>query len=311
MVNVVFLTSCEKKKGSTQSPSKKIFASNIVFRETPYSDIKGANEISKDESKSINHFELTYDNNDRLTEIKYVLNGRLKPYYDRFVRAPQIKIEYNGDQEIRTFYNEHGHRTLVSGDVYEVRIKLSKKGERESLEFYDVKGNAIENDFGIAKYTWIIKDNSTVIEHRFDEEGNLTRNRPGFGYIITEFKFRSDVFLDKMTNLGIEGVRPTPDEAGVVSTQIGYDENGQFIQWLNLDGEGKPIKGMSQIAEIRYTPSSFIDSDAAFIDENGNPQTTVWGAHLVKYSFDACIPDVFRAFYNPIIYGDGMGSIPC
>lgn len=285
LINVLILVSCKKNNEKTAF-NKIIYSTNIVFRETPYSDIKGANEISKQEAQNINHFEFSYDNSDRLKEVKYVLNGSLKPYYDRFVRAPHIKIKYNGNEEIRNFYNENGQRTLVSGDVYEVRIKLSESGERESLQFYDVKGNVIENDFGIATYKWIKKDKNHIIEYRYDSKGDLQRNRPGFGYMITEFKFLNNGFLDIMTNLGESGDRPVVDESGIVSTKIGYDEKGQFVQWLNLDVNGKPKKGMSSIAEIRYTPSRFIESDAEFIDENGNPQTTTWGAHLVKYSFD-------------------------
>ena len=281
----LLLVSC-KENNEKIAFNKVLYSTNIVFRETPYSDMKGANEISKQEAQNINHFELSYDNLDRLTEIKYVLNGRVKPYYDRFVRAPHIKIEYNKNEEIRTFYNEHGHRTLVSGDVYEVRIKLSESGEREHLQFYDVKGNVIENDFGIATYYWVKKDTNHIIEYRYDRKGNLQRNRPGFGYMITEFKFLNNGFLDIMTNLGESGEGPVVDKSGVVSTKIGYDEKGQFVQWLNLDINLKPKKGMSNIAEIRYVQSRFIESDAEFIDENGNPQTTVWGAHIVKYSFD-------------------------
>ena len=302
LVGVLFLSCGEKEKTETQDkPIKTEYATSMVFRETPFADIRPAKKITKEESKNINHFQLDYDDQGRLVELKYLLNGRLKAYYDRFVRAPHIKIAYTDSSEIRTFYNEYGTRCLVSGSVYQTKIKLDENGKREHLMFYGLEGQPIENDFGIASYKWQKTAENTILEHRYDRDGNIKRNRPGFGYMVTEFQYGSNGLLSKMVNLGESGNQPTPDEAGVVSTKIGYDEHGRFTQWLNLDGQDQPIKGMSAIAEIRYIPSEYSgEEDAVFIDENGDPQNTRWGAHRVMYEFDVFGNELTRRFRDTL-----------
>jgi len=271
--------------------------SGMMFRETPYANMRGTRELNKEDLEHIPHFKLDYDSQGRLIGLKYMLNGKLKPFANRFVRAPFIKINYLENKEVRTFYNELGHRTLVSGDVYKVIISYDDNGRKIGLKFYGINNEPIENDFAIASYQWQTNLDGTVIEKRYDIEGKLQRNRPGFGYYITKFHYNHRGFLCKMVNLGHSGVIPTTDEAGVVSTKINYDNHGRFTQWLNLDKNDQPIRGMSNIAEIKYIPSPYSGEQVAtFIDQNLKPQTTNWGAHKVKYDFDSFGNEISRVF---------------
>lgn len=294
LIGVVTLNSCvsKEKNNSTKNGEKAQvttkYAMSIVFRETPYSDIKGANYVTKSEANNVKHFEFDYDEQGRLIESRYVLNDELITFNDRFVRAPKIKISYQDSLEIRTFYNEYGHRTLVSGDVYETRITLNDKGERKSLTFYDLNGKPIENDFGIASYKWQIAPNGDLIESRYNLKDELVRNRPEFQYMITRFSFDENDMLTEMTNLGIDGKQPTPDDSGVITTKIKYDDKGRFIEWANFDMDGNPIKGMTNLAKIIYKPSAYFSEEVAiFIDENDKPQNSNWGVHKIIYQFDA------------------------
>ncbi|PCE66256.1 hypothetical protein [Sediminicola luteus] len=290
------------------------YASSMVFRETPFADITPAKSIDSAVTMNINHFQLKYDGQNRLTELKYRLGHTPKAHYERFIRAPWITFEYLGQKEIRRFYNEYGHRTLVSGNVYETHIDWDGQGHRKSLVFLGLNGERVENDFGIAKYKWTQGSDGSVVEKRYDLNGKLVRNRPGFGYMITRFEYNSQDLLYQMTNMGHTGEQPSPDEAGVVYTQIGYDTHGRFSQWLNLDYNGRPIKGMSEIAQIKYIPSEYSgEGEAEFIDENGNPQFTRWGAHRVVYQFDKHGNEVLRQFKGlkneAINVNNGIGQI--
>ncbi len=303
-----------RKSSNTPTTFRSEYYTGIAFRETPYADIVGVRPVSKEKANGICHFQMDYDQQNRLVQVQYLLNGKLKPFSDRFVRSSRIKIEYSGNEEIRTFYNEFGHRTLVSGDVYTVKITLDENGNRTSLNFYDVNENHIENDFGIASYEWNTNLDGTVIEKRYDIHGNIQRNRPGFGYFITKFTYDHRGFLSLMTNLGKEGNKITTDKAGVAHTKIGYDLNGYFIQWQNLDPNYNPKRGMSNIAEIQYIPSLFNEHlSAAFIDANSKPQVTNWGAHMVKYTFDEKGNVTSSRFYgidgNPVNTNNGIGFI--
>ncbi len=290
------------------------YFAGIAFRETPYADIIGTRPLSEFQKKGVNHFQFDYDKKGRLIMIRYLLNGKLKPFSNRFVRAPKVKIKYQGNNEIRTFFNEHGHRTVVSGDVYEVRIERERNGDRKSLKFYDVNGKHIENDFRIATYNWMTNIDGTVIEKRYDINNKIQRNRPGFGYYVTKFTYDHKGLLRLMTNLGKDGVNVQTDDAGIAHTKIGYDSNASFVQWLNLDISYASKRGMSNIAEIRYRPAPLYEhSSATFIDADGKPQATNWGAHIVKYTFDNYGNATTRRFLNtekqPTNAANGVGLI--
>lgn len=286
----------------------------MVFRETPYTDMRCTRPLTKQETSATKHFELDYDSSGKLVELRYSHAGKLRAFSDRFVRAPRITIHYEGNQEIRRFYNEWSTRALVSGDVYEARFTLDNKGKRKELIFYGLDGKPVDNDFNISRYTWQTRDDGEVIEHRYNVKGDLIRNRPGFGYIVTRFAYDANGLLTRMYNLGEEGQNLTPDEAGIAMTQISYDKHGQFTGWLNLDMEGKPKRGMSNIAEIRYIPSKFSGEQiATFNDSDGTPQMINWGAHKVTYDFDAYGNAVNRLHFGlkgePVNSSSGIGQI--
>ena len=286
----------------------------VAFRETPYADIKCAGRVRPEGVGEAKHFELDYDNDGRLTEVRYVQNGELRPYSGRFVRAAKTKISYSDGIELRTYFDKNGHRTVVSGDVYETRIKLALNGDRALLAFHDVDGRPTENDFHIAVYEWAPQSDGSIIETRRRLDGTVQRNRPGFGYFVTRFSYDSRGLLRLMTNLGLTGQSVTPDEAGIVSTQIRYDQRNRFTQWTNLSATGLPQRGMSGIAEIRYIPSRFGGEQvASFFDADGSPQMTRWGAHKVEYEFDEYGNETLRIFHGndgaTINASNGVGRI--
>ena len=299
---------------NADSPAFTEYCFDLVFRETPYADIRCATRTRAAEIGGAKHFELDYDSGGRLTEVRHVQNGEQRPYSARFVRAAKTQISYSDGMESRIFFNEYGHRTTVSGDVYETRIEVAPNGDRLSLAFYDVDGKPTENDFAIASFGWRTQDDGDVVETRWRLDGSVQRNRPGFGYYVTRFSYDARGLLRRMTNLGETGEQVTADDAGIVATQIGYDQNNRFTQWLNLGSDGLPRRGMSDIAEIRYEPSPFAGEQVAlFVDANGAPQTTRWGAHEVRYKFDEFGNETLRQFFGtdgePVSAGNGVSQI--
>ena len=257
------------------SPHLVKYCASTVFRETPFANIRCAKEISFEQASTIKHFEFEFDEQGRLTSVQYKLKNRLVSYSDRFVRSPRTKIKYQEKQEIRTYFDENNLPTLVSGDIFKSIFSLDNQGRRTSVKFLNLGGDLVNNDFGIAAYNWTVLDNGQVVETRVNTDGDLVRNRPGFGYMVTRFAYDANGLLTRMYNLGSKGEELTSDEAGVVMTQISYSPLGQFKQWLNLGADGKPIKGMSAIAEIVYQPSQFRgEKEAYFFDAKGRPQIT-------------------------------------
>ena len=293
------------------TPGRVEYCASTVFRETPFADIRCARPLAPDTIGARKHFRMHYDSQGRLTELRFQQNGETRPHYGRFVRAPRIVISYSDDLEVRRFYDEYGARTQVSGNVYESRFEHDAHGQRRTLTFAGLDGQPVEDHFGIARYEWTVDEMGNVTEHRYDLDGEITRNRPGFGYLVTRFAYDAQGLLRRMTNLGEDGMAPTPDEAGIVHTEIRYDRLGHFIRWTNLDGDGEPRRGMSGIAEIRYQPGDYApEADAAFIDADGNPQSTRWGAHRVAYTFDAYGNTITRRYFGedgtPVAVGHGV-----
>lgn len=291
-----------------------IACASLSFRETPYADFRCGGVLPQEAIGHSKHFELDIDDQGRIAEVRFQQGDELRAYADRFVRAPRISISHDGNREVRRFYNEWNHRTLVSGDVYEARFELDERGRRKSLAFHGLDGDVVNNDFGIARYEWRTREDGEVIEHRYNTEGELVRNRPGFGYMVTRFAYDANGLLTRMYNLGTKGEALTPDDAGVAMTQIAYDRLGRFTQWLNLGVDGRPRRGMSAIAEIRYVPSAFYSEQVAdFIDADGTPQTTQWGAHRVVYEFDPFGNATSRSHYGtdgePVNSTSGIGII--
>ncbi|MDF2179038.1 hypothetical protein P2G88_12325 [Aliiglaciecola sp. CAU 1673] len=297
-----------------QAAASSELCAGIVFRETPYADIRCARKLSEKEAAGIKHFQFEYDDQGRLTSLKYQLQGRVVDFADRFVRAPHIKIDYKNGKETRRFYDPLGARTLVSGDVYESHFDLDEKGRRTSLTFHDIEGKVINNDFGIARYQWQVSDDGQVTEQRFDTGGELVRNRPGFGFLVTKFAYDANGLLTRMYNLGADGEHLSTDQAGVAMTQIEYNQHGEFTRWLNLEHTGRAHKGMSEIAEIVYEPSGYgREQLALFIDDQGQPQSTRWGAHKVYYQFDKVGNPIERTHFGtdgkPVNSSSGIAKI--
>lgn len=275
------------------------FCAAMTFRETPFSDMRCARELAPDALGDRKYFRLSYDAAGRLVEVSFRQNGALRAHEGRFVRAPMIRIAYEPGLEIRRYYDEHGNRTLVSGNVYETRFTLSDENERLTARFFGIEGEVVEDHFGIARYAWSVDPHAVVTEHRYDIAGNITRNRPGFGYFVTRFHFDADGLLRRMENWGEDGVAPVPDDAGIVATEIRYNDHAQFTRWRNLGEDGQARRGMSAIAEIRYDPGPYYSEQRAdFIDADGSPQATRWGAHTVAYSFDRFGNPVERRFLD-------------
>lgn len=308
------LLSMSASQDAAAKPHHTDYCFDVVFRETPYADIACASHTRAEYIGEAKHFELDYDDAGRLIEVRYVQKNNLRNYAGRFVRAPKTRISFKDGAETRIYFNEYGHRTVVSGDVYETRIDLAPNGDRRSLTFFDVDGAPTENDFAIAKYSWVTEPDGDVIEKRYRLDGSLQRNRPGFGYFVTRFSYDARGLLRRMTNLGEAGETATEDDAGIVATQIQYDRNNRFTRWTNLAHDDAPKRGMSGIAEIRYEPSRFAGEQIAyFIDADGSPQKTRWGAHIVDYEFDDYGNETLRRFLgvnnDPINANNGVGRI--
>lgn len=284
---------------STQSSAKvtqennttirKEYCYQLPFRETPAAEVRCIFQVSPEQAKKRKHIELSYNANNQLISIKNKIGNKLKDFDERWVRSAFTKIKHSpsGKKETRLFYNELGHRTLVSGDVYFEVFEKNEYGQYISLRFFGLDNKPVQNHFGISHYQWSRDLQGRLVEKRYNLKNEITTNRPGFGYEITRFVYDERGLLTRMENLGKKGEQPTPDKAGVVYTQINYDQFGYFKNWINLDKNGNRIRGMSDISEIEYILTPYGEIETAFFwDADNTPQATRWGAHKRFHEYD-------------------------
>lgn len=219
--------------------------SQMPFRETPYADIRGIFPLSESQVQGRKHYIISYDHLHRVIEVKFVLNENVVPLNinkNVVTHAPHIKIEYQGSQEIRRFYDQYGNPTLSNGVFQEV-FRLDDLGQRISLHFLDQEGERVASDWGIYEYTWTTDNKGTVTEQRFDEEGEPAEIRPGFPFYCLKLHYDQRGFLAMMENYGKQCDGLTENSLNAAQDKLVYNETGFMTSWNVFNGEQERARG--------------------------------------------------------------------
>ncbi|MBI1392693.1 MAG: hypothetical protein GC152_08135 [Alphaproteobacteria bacterium] len=226
-------------KSADQAQPAEYFAT-LPFRETPFSPLKGIHRISAEEARTRKHFRFEYDAEGRPTQVSFMQGERavsLNDSADYYFFAPRLKIEYGAKTETRAFFDKHGNRIAVNGDVFQEVYRLDERGYRRSLEFYNVDGDPVENSWGIARYEWSLLDDGSVAEKRYGINGELAQLRSGFPFFEVRFHYGPYGWLALMQNYGVNG-RLTMNELNAAQDRLEYAANGDLLSWNVLDVDG-------------------------------------------------------------------------
>ncbi|WP_299180168.1 S41 family peptidase [uncultured Aquimarina sp.] len=232
---------------AAQSDTIKYF-NHLIFRETPYSKTEGRIPITKDESKNTNHFKLTYDASNRLILIEYLYKNKLIELNRSGILdgkrglASKTKIEYIGNEEIRTFFNSDGEPTTNGMGVFKEVYAYNKEGKRVSLRFYDKNDAPINNTWKIFEYKWKHIKTNTVLETRKDISGANVPMRPYYKFYNVVYKFNANGILLAMNNVD-KNLNLINDETGIAIDKATYDENNNLISFQFFNAENKPVIG--------------------------------------------------------------------
>ena len=156
--------------------------------------------------------------------------------------APQLKIEYGAKTETRAFFDKHGNRIAVSGDVFQELYRLDERGYRLSLELYNVAGEPVENSWGVARYEWTRLDDGSVAEKRYGFNGELVQLRGGFPFYEVRLHYGPNGWLALMQNYGVNG-ELTMNELNAAQDRLEYTANGDLLSWNVLDVDGNYAVG--------------------------------------------------------------------
>lgn len=219
---------------------------HLVFRETPFSDIKGIHPIDKEISKKETHYRFVYDAQNRLIEVSHRLGDFIinqNDNWDTFIWfSSKMTINYTKNQEIRHFYNRLDEKVEAHGKMYKAVFNLNSDGKRTAMKIYDKEGKPSENAWGIHQYQWTIHGNGHVIEKRFNLKKEPKTIRPDFTFFTVRLEFGNDDILDFVYHLDDDGnIINNSMKAGM--DRIVYDQEGNFSRWMVFDKNLNPVEG--------------------------------------------------------------------
>jgi hypothetical protein len=252
---------------NSQSKTEKYFK-HLVFRETPYSLTKGRIPISNEESKTANHYKLTYDDQNRLVLIEYrygnhQISRRRAGILDGFRNIhSKTVITYNKNLEIRTFYKPNGDQRNNGMNVYKEVYEYNEKGERIGAKFYNKEGKLTNNTWNIAEYIWEQAGDFNVVEKRKNKKGDYVTMRPYYHFMTTLYKYTKDGLLISMNHIDENQnlINDFNDKTGIAIDKAEYDRDLNLIGFKFYNANNEPVVG------------SFLESAGGKIeyDSNGN-----------------------------------------
>ena len=219
---------------------------HLTFRETPFAQHMGIHPISAAEARDIAHYRFDYDAEGRVTSIRHAIDGKNianNGNWDSFTWfGPEVRIRYEGNQEIHEYYNTEGQRYATHGAVYSTVYELDSNGTRTSLRHFDENDTPVESTWGAHLYEWSTDDQGRIREVRTNLAGEQVRIRPNFEFFEVRLTYGPDGRVQQMENYGLDG-KPTNNTSGAGIDRIYYDAQGNFVRWQVYDIDDNPVQG--------------------------------------------------------------------
>lgn len=275
----------------TESTGRTAYFAQMPFRESPFADLRGIYPISRQKSDTYNHFRFEFDSQDRPVEISFRLGDRIRNLNlaaNVLTFAPVTRIEYDNGRETRTFHDAHMNRMTVNGSVYTEVFEYDADGNRKSLEFLGIDGEAVESDWGIARYSWRISKDGTVTENRFNLQNEPIEIRPGFPFFCLKLHYDQNGWLTLMENYGKDCDTLTTNELNAAQDKLQYTASGDMYAWNVYDASDQRSVGNGpRVARgVRGFDSLGQEIIEFYEDEFGNLMTNAYGWTHAKTEFD-------------------------
>lgn len=219
---------------------------HLIFRETPFSDIRGNHQIDKSTAQKETHYRFVYDNQNRLVEVSHRLGDFIindNNNWDSFIWfGSKMTVEYSKNQEIRYYYNRLNKKIEAHGKMYKAVFDINDNGQRTAVKFYDEDNKPSENAWNIHTYQWTIEGGGNVLEKRFNLKNEPQPLRPDFTFYTVRFEYGDDNLLDFAHHIDDAGNRINNSmKAGM--DRIVYDQEENFSRWMVFDKDLKPVEG--------------------------------------------------------------------
>lgn len=262
----------------------------LQFSETPFDIEKGTHMITDEQSKTINNYKFTYDENGRLASVEYCRGDELLTY-GSLGGAARIVYTYEGNQQVKSFFNKEGEQ-VESGNVYNAVYTLDGNGTRVALRFLDKDGNPTENRNNIHRYAWSILDNGMVKELRYNLAGDETIMNPFCPFYELRFEYDNNGYVTMMSNYQADTLyNCTAENCGDIGVSYFRFENNEYGDLLsfsvhNTVGQLSNLywgwaKRVNSVDENGYvTETAMYDQDDEYLSGKNVPVTrNIWDEH--------------------------------
>jgi hypothetical protein len=237
---------------------------HLVFNhDSPNIAYAGVYEIDEATAKTTAHYQFTYDEEGRIAEI---LNYSPEDWHHHALThlgAFRTSYTYEGNKEIRRFFDTDGKRVPNLRTVYEEVYTKDRDGFKTSLEFFDLNGKPMESNWNISRYTWE-KKGDLIIERRYNLKGDLMPLSPYFQFRISGIKYDADGHFAIHYNLN-DRLEVTENADGIASYRDLYAANGNLLGlgYFNKRDELIPSPWKYALIELSY------DANGNVVGENG------------------------------------------
>jgi len=257
------LYSCTQKPAAEQENVK--YYRQLLFSETPWDLERGAYPVSSDEAKTINNYKFTWNTNGTLASVEYNRNGVLLGYSN--LRAAKITYTYEGDKQIKHFFNEAGE-AIENGGAFALEYTLGDQGMRTALRFLDKNGEAIENRNNIHNYVWSKLQDGMIRELRYNLAGEETIMNPFCPFYELRFSYDDNGYVTRMANFEADTLyNCTAENCGDVGVSYFTFKNNEKGDVLSFSVHSTT----GQLSNLYWGWAKRENS----VDENGNVLETV------------------------------------
>ena len=204
----------------------------------------------------------------------------------------RLRSEYdkNGFVTSETYEDKEGNRVSMvddEGNAYgRIDIEVNEKGSVLSMSYFDVKGNAIEDAFGIHRAAY-----------EYDSLGNRTRESfmdkelqpttfSGFNSSL-RITYNDRGLRQSMSYYDKDG-KLTYNQNGIAMCQYTYDKMGNIVKYEYIDKDGKTLvngKDGYAVEEVSYDALGNMKSIHHY-NSSLKPCITSSGYHSTEYFYD-------------------------
>ncbi len=237
----MLIVSCSQPTNKSTETEKVQHFRQILFSETPWDAIQGTHKITAEQAKTINNYRFTYNDAKQLVTVEYCRGDSLLKH--SHLGAAKITFTYEGNKEIRNYFDKNITPKKVNGDVFKAVYETNEAGFKTGLKFYGEDDKPIGNRNNIAYYIWSKTDDGLVKENRFTLEGEETVLSEFCPFYELRFKYNEKGFIERMANYEADTLYDCTAEncgnIGVSYFDFILDENGSLLEFTVRSTSGQ------------------------------------------------------------------------